>query len=118
MLFACFIFIGFTNFNASDKIKSWCPRNSVGFTALGTRLVVPKRKNMKEQTDEVDKITAKFFWKTRKVIETIGSHLTERFNLNKIRVRDLWHFQSRLIVNRKEFPDSLLRGFLISPVGA
>lgn len=64
----------------------------------GTRLIVPKRKNMKEQTPELlDKATAKVFRKVRKVVETVGSHLTERFNLNKIRVRDLWHFQSRLI---------------------
>lgn len=64
----------------------------------GTRLIVAKRKNMKEQTQELlDKATAKLFRKVRKVVETVGSHLTERFNLNKIRVRDLWHFQSRLI---------------------
>ena len=63
----------------------------------GTRLIVPKRKNMKEEIDHSDKPTSKFFRKVRKVVETVGSHLTERFNLNKIRVRDLWHFQSRLI---------------------
>ena len=63
----------------------------------GTQLIVPKRKNMKDQTEKIDKTTAKFFRKTRKIIETVGSHLTERFNLNKIRVRDLWHFQARLI---------------------
>ena len=63
----------------------------------GTRLIVPKRSNMKEETDAIDKRTSKFWRKVRKVVETVGSHLTERFNLNKIRVRDLWHFQSRLI---------------------
>lgn len=56
----------------------------------GTRLIVPKRKNMKEQTPEpFAKATRKMFGKIRKVIETVGSHLTERFNLNKIRVHDL-----------------------------
>jgi ribosomal protein S17E len=64
----------------------------------GTKLLVPKRKNMKEQNQKpMDKVPAQLFRKIRKVIETVGSHLTERFNLNKIRVRDLWHFQSRLI---------------------
>ncbi len=64
----------------------------------GTKLIIPKRKNMKQQEQpEVDKVTAKLFSKVRKVVETVGSHLTERFNLNKIRVRDLWHFQSPLI---------------------
>ncbi len=63
----------------------------------GTDLIVPKRKNMKEQVGLIDKIKAKVCRKIRKVVETVGSHLTERFNLNKIRVHDLWHFQSRLL---------------------
>ncbi len=33
----------------------------------------------------------------RKRIETVGSHLTERFAIARIRVHDLWHFQHRLI---------------------
>lgn len=33
----------------------------------------------------------------RKGIETVGSHLTERFAVARIRVHDLWHFQHRLI---------------------
>jgi len=33
----------------------------------------------------------------RKVVETVGSQLTERFAVTRIRVRDLWHFQHRLI---------------------
>jgi len=33
----------------------------------------------------------------RKRVETVGSHLTERFGVARIRVRDLWHFQHRLI---------------------
>jgi hypothetical protein len=35
--------------------------------------------------------------RTRKCIETVGSHLTERFAIARIRVRDLWHYQHRLI---------------------
>lgn len=30
-------------------------------------------------------------------VETIGSQLTERFAIERIRVRDVWHFQHRLI---------------------
>jgi hypothetical protein len=37
----------------------------------------------------------------RKVVETVGSQLTEHFAVARIRVRDVWHFQSRLI--RKVF---------------
>ncbi len=33
----------------------------------------------------------------RKCVETVGSHLTERFALARIRAHDLWHFQHRLI---------------------
>ena len=33
----------------------------------------------------------------RKRIETVGSHLTERFGVARIRVHDLWHYQHRLI---------------------
>jgi hypothetical protein len=33
----------------------------------------------------------------RKRVETVGSHLTERFAVAQIQVRDLWHFQHRLI---------------------
>ena len=33
----------------------------------------------------------------RKGVETVGSHLTERFAVARIRVHDRWHFQHRLI---------------------
>ena len=33
----------------------------------------------------------------RKCVETVGSHLTERFAIARIRVHDAWHFQHRLI---------------------
>jgi hypothetical protein len=33
----------------------------------------------------------------RTLVETVGSNLTERFAVTRIRVRVLWHFQHRLI---------------------
>ena len=33
----------------------------------------------------------------RKRIETVGAPLTQRFAIDRLRVRDLWHFQHRLI---------------------
>jgi Transposase DDE domain len=33
----------------------------------------------------------------RKLIETVGAHLTERFAVERIRAHDLWHYQHRLI---------------------
>ena len=34
-----------------------------------------------------------------KCVETVGSPLTERFAVVRLRVHDLWHFQHRLIRN-------------------
>jgi hypothetical protein len=33
----------------------------------------------------------------RKRVETVGSHLTERFQIDQTRARDLWHYQHRLL---------------------
>ena len=64
----------------------------------GTRLIIPKRKNMNEPDESpLAKTISKICRKIRKVVETVNSHLTERLNITKIRVHDLWHFQSRLI---------------------
>jgi hypothetical protein len=57
-------------------------------------VVTPVRKNM--QTD-LPKPLLRFCGRLRKFVETIGSHLTERFGVDQIRVHDLWHFQHRLI---------------------
>lgn len=35
--------------------------------------------------------------KLRKRVEAVGSHLTERFGVARIRVHDLWHFQPPLM---------------------
>jgi len=57
-------------------------------------VVTPPRARM--QTDDPRAIlNACGRW--RKVIETVGSHLTERFAVERIRVHDLWHYQHRLI---------------------
>jgi hypothetical protein len=42
----------------------------------------------------------------RKCVETVGSHLTERFAIARIWVRDVWHFQQRLI--RKILPHTVV----------
>ena len=34
---------------------------------------------------------------TKALVETVGSHLTERFHIARTRARDLWHYQNRLI---------------------
>jgi hypothetical protein len=60
------------------------------------QVVTPQRQNMKKPSlhpPEVLQACARW----RKRIETVGSHLTERFAVARIRVHDLWHFQHRLI---------------------
>ncbi len=60
----------------------------------GVTLVTPPRKRMQPRfAPGVLKVCARW----RKRVETVGSHLTERFGVTRLRVRDLWHFQHRLI---------------------
>lgn len=57
-------------------------------------LVVPARKNMKTKPPvSILKICNRW----RKLVETVGSHLTERYHIAKTRAHDLWHYQHRLI---------------------
>ncbi len=60
----------------------------------GVNIVTPRKSNMAE---EHPRALRKFCSRIRKIVETVGSHLTERFAVDTIRVRDLWHFQHRLI---------------------
>jgi hypothetical protein len=60
----------------------------------GVKIVTPARANMKE---EHPRALRKFCSRIRKIVETVGAHLTERFAVARIRVHDLWHFQHRLI---------------------
>ena len=57
-------------------------------------IITPVRKNMTEtHSFQLPQICQ--YW--RKRIETFGSQLTERFAIGRIRVRNLWHYQHRLI---------------------
>lgn len=60
----------------------------------GVRVVTPPRKGM---TTPYTPLLLKLCARLRKGVETVGSHLTERFAVARIRVHDLWHFQHRLI---------------------
>ncbi len=62
----------------------------------GVTVVVSKRKNMKTDSPHPPALL-KACAKWRKKVETVASHLTERFAVGRIRVHDLWHFQHRLI---------------------
>jgi len=60
----------------------------------GVVVVTPPRKGM---TTPHSPTLLKLCARLRKGVETVGSHLTERFAVARIRVHDLWHFQHRLI---------------------
>lgn len=59
-----------------------------------TQVIAPVRANMPPPTEpQLVKQTKRW----RKLIETVASHLTERFSIARIRAHDLWHYQHRLI---------------------
>ncbi len=60
----------------------------------GITLITPVRSNMK---DPLPKEARSFFSKTRRRIETVIGQLTERFHLEKVRAKDLWHLAHRTI---------------------
>jgi hypothetical protein len=57
------------------------------------RLETPKRNNMKEHRHSS---FLRWMNKTRRMIETVISQLTERFLIEKVRARDLWHLTNRV----------------------
>lgn len=57
-------------------------------------LITPVRKNMKTKPPILARRICK---RWRKLVETVASQLTERYNITKTRARDLWHYQHRLI---------------------
>lgn len=59
-----------------------------------TQVIAPPRKNMNISPEQVKLVRKTKYW--RKLIETVGSQLTERFQITKIKVKDLWHYQNRL----------------------
>jgi hypothetical protein len=59
-----------------------------------TQIITPTRKNMEISSEQVKLVKKTKYW--RKLIETVGSQLTERFQITKIKVKDLWHYQNRI----------------------
>lgn len=57
-------------------------------------LVAPARKNMQTKPPVA---IIKMCRRWRKLVETVGSHLTERYHIAQTRAHDLWHYQHRLI---------------------
>jgi len=64
--------------------------------SLGINLRPPWRSNMAESRS---KVTVQRLQRVRRLVETVNAQLSQRFDFERIRARDLWHLSSR--VNRK-----------------
>jgi len=85
---------GFEGIAPADKGFIDQYRQSLLLDQYRIMVVTPARKNM---PTNLPKQLLRFCKRIRKFVETVGSHLTERFQVDQIRVHDLWHFQHRLI---------------------
>ncbi|RUR80057.1 hypothetical protein DSM107007_39720 [Nostoc sp. PCC 7120 = FACHB-418] len=63
---------------------------------VGITLQTPLRSNM---SDSRSRSSVRLMQRFRRLIETVIGQLVERFHIEKIRARDMWHLTSRL--NRK-----------------
>src|SRR6266498_2119396 len=85
---------GFEGIAPADKGFIDQYRQSLLLDQYRILVVTPARKNM---PTNLPKQLLRFCKRIRKFVETVGSHLTERFQVDQIRVHDLWHFQHPLI---------------------
>ncbi len=85
---------GFAGLCPADKGFIDPFRQPLLLNRYGVKIVTPAKSNMTEQHPSA---LLKFCRRIRKIVETVGSHLTERFAIDALRVHDLWHFQHRLI---------------------
>jgi hypothetical protein len=61
----------------------------------GVSVVTPRKKHMQTSLYPASLVKTCARWRRR--VETVGSHLTKRFGVDRLRVHDLWHDQHRLI---------------------
>jgi hypothetical protein len=85
---------GFAGLVPADKGFIDAFRQALLAERHGVLVVTPPRKGM---TTPHSTPVLKACARLRKGVETVGSHLTERFAVARIRVPDLWHFHHRLI---------------------
>ena len=83
---------GFEGMAPADKGFIDAFRHALLAERHGITVITPPRKNM---TAVLPKPLLRFCKYVRKRVETVGSHLTQRFGIDRIRAHDLWHFQLR-----------------------
>ncbi len=85
---------GFQGIALGDKAFLDAHRQEVLRETFGIDLQVPLRSNM---PDPRPKAFRRWLGRLRRRVETVISQLCGRFHLQRIRVRNLWHLQSRLL---------------------
>jgi hypothetical protein len=86
---------GFAGTAAADKGFIDQFQHELWLEKQQTEVVTPNRKNMESSLEQVTLVRKTKYW--RKLVETVGSQLTERFQVSKIKVKDLWHYQNRIL---------------------
>jgi Transposase DDE domain len=69
------------------------PELSTVLAEKGIHLITPFKKNMKNQAKCMFK---KWMYGARRIVETVISQCTERFNLQKHGAKNIWHLKSRI----------------------
>ncbi len=59
-----------------------------------TQVMTPVKSTIETSPEQVKLVKKTKYW--RKLVETVGSQLVERFQIAKIKVKDLWHYQNRI----------------------
>ncbi len=85
---------GFMGSVPADKGFIGAVRQALLAERRAVLVITPPRKGM---TTPHPRCLLRVCARIRKGVETVGSHLTERFAVARIRVHDLWHYQYRLI---------------------
>jgi len=85
---------GFAGVVPADKGFIDAFRHTLLAERQGIVVITSPRKGM---TTTYAPLVLKTCARIRKCVETVGSHLTERFAIARTRAHDLWHFQHRLI---------------------
>lgn len=88
-----------------DPVRPSLLRDRYGIT-----LLVPPRVNM---TQTLPNPLLKASRKWRKVVETVGSQLTELFDIASTRSQDLWHYQNKIIPKILAHTSAVFINFLL-----
>jgi hypothetical protein len=83
---------GFSGSTSADKGFIDQYRQQLLWEHQQVEVITPARNGMQEQHPPV---VSRYCAKVRKLVETVGSQLTERFGVAKIRTHDFWHYQHR-----------------------